>query len=536
MVHRWKTTVIAWSALGAALLLACGQDGQGAAGTGGAVADMSGQPEPRISSRHAGDAHAYNRGGYLVLVTSEDLDMNPVSYPGEIVNGSPRQNLFPMKTTWVHYLPVGSPPQSPASWRETAVLEESSITWFMGLFNGPNYHLWGPDMAFRADESATYLFAPDLQRQDTATSRVGVWRGRGFTGPFTQHGHEGTGDDGLLRIGGYTQGPTGYVSDPNVLTVDDGRIPNRYFLWADGDYDTEGIACGGIAIGRLRDNMVDVDDAHEVRIQGLPQITDSNSGCYKRAANVRQAIAEGRPQFGVPEARPYIESPALYYLTKEKDGVNSGSMPYYLIFPVNFDNGFQSLAYARASDPMGEFVYQGTVLPPGNEWTTHGSIVKWGEDWILFYHEKDTNADGLGRDRMVHATCLTFDSSGNIKAGNGGNLPLDRSATSNGYGINCAKRYGVSFIVSTSADRKDRSGRVTSVAAGVTGTMPDGQTFTCLPGQTCGWTAGQGGNLGLRASCPTGKVSWTGCTYQQGHGCSVSNITHRKTVTLTCLP
>ena len=45
------------------------------------------------------------------------------------------------------------------------------------------------------------------------------------------------------------------------------------------------------------------------------------------------------------------------------------------------------LCYAIGDNPYGPFTYQGVILDPVVGWTTHHSIVKFKDEWFLFYHD-----------------------------------------------------------------------------------------------------------------------------------------------------
>ncbi|MDE6690157.1 MAG: family 43 glycosylhydrolase, partial [Prevotella sp.] len=45
------------------------------------------------------------------------------------------------------------------------------------------------------------------------------------------------------------------------------------------------------------------------------------------------------------------------------------------------------LCYAIGDSPYGPFTFQGVLLDPVVGWTTHHSIVKYKDEWFLFYHD-----------------------------------------------------------------------------------------------------------------------------------------------------
>ena len=71
---------------------------------------------------------------------------------------------------------------------------------------------------------------------------------------------------------------------------------------------------------------------------------------------------------------------------------------YYFMYSTGNSH---HLAYATGSSPYGPFTYRGDVLDPVKGWTTHGSIVQWGDDWYLLYHSSERSG------RTTCATCAS---------------------------------------------------------------------------------------------------------------------------------
>ena len=63
----------------------------------------------------------------------------------------------------------------------------------------------------------------------------------------------------------------------------------------------------------------------------------------------------------------------------KKDGI------YYFSY-VGKDG---QLKYATSKSPLGPFTYQGVILKRMNSGTSHHSIVKWKDQWYLFYHSSE---------------------------------------------------------------------------------------------------------------------------------------------------
>ena len=71
------------------------------------------------------------------------------------------------------------------------------------------------------------------------------------------------------------------------------------------------------------------------------------------------------------------------------------------------------LAYATGDNPLGPFVYRGTILEPVVGWTTHHSIVEFGGKWWLFYHDSSLSG-GKNHLRCVKVREITYDGEGGI--------------------------------------------------------------------------------------------------------------------------
>lgn len=56
-----------------------------------------------------------------------------------------------------------------------------------------------------------------------------------------------------------------------------------------------------------------------------------------------------------------------------------------------------------SDNPLGPYEYKGTILGPVSSGTNHHSIVKFGDDWILFYHTGD-----LGRHNWPESPYMSY--------------------------------------------------------------------------------------------------------------------------------
>lgn len=149
--------------------------------------------------------------------------------------------------------------------------------------------------------------------------------------------------------------------DPCVLIDTDGKA---YIYWA-------GM---GLRMAKLKDNMMELD--------GEPKLVE-----------------------GLPEG--FKEGPFAF----ERNG------KYYFTFPwVREKDGTETLAYAMGDSPMGPFTFKGVIMDesPTKCWTNHHSIVKYHDQWYLFYHHNDYSPE-FDKNRSVRIDSLHFNPDGTIQ-------------------------------------------------------------------------------------------------------------------------
>ncbi len=148
--------------------------------------------------------------------------------------------------------------------------------------------------------------------------------------------------------------------DPNVLIDKDGQA---YLYWS----------MGNLFVAKLKDNMLELDSEPLV-IPNLPQ----------------KGLKEG----------PYVF---------ERNGL------YYLTFP-HVENKVERLEYAIGDNPMGPFKMTGVIMDesPVNCWTNHQSIVRYSNQWYLFYHHNDYSPK-FDKNRSIRVDSLFFDADGKIQ-------------------------------------------------------------------------------------------------------------------------
>jgi len=119
--------------------------------------------------------------------------------------------------------------------------------------------------------------------------------------------------------------------------------------------------------------------------------------------NMVELASEPRAIEGLPE-KGLKEGPSLF----ERHGV------YYLAYP-HAEDKTERLEYAISDNPMGPFKVAGVIMDESPEcWTNHQSIMKFKEQWYLFYHHNDLSPN-FDKNRSVRIDSLFFNEDGTIR-------------------------------------------------------------------------------------------------------------------------
>ncbi|MFI3319669.1 MAG: family 43 glycosylhydrolase [Rikenellaceae bacterium] len=100
-------------------------------------------------------------------------------------------------------------------------------------------------------------------------------------------------------------------------------------------------------------------------------------------------------------------------------GFKEGAFPfkrnglYYLTFAHIFNEEGFTLGYATSDKPMGPYRYQGKIMDNIGDGTNHHSVVKYKDQWILFYH--NWAISGMRKLRSICADYMEFNKNGTIK-------------------------------------------------------------------------------------------------------------------------
>lgn len=235
--------------------------------------------------------------------------------------------------------------------------------------------LWAPDAAFK--NNMYYLYFP--ARDHEGIFRIGAATGSSPSGPFKAE---------------KSYIPGSFSIDPAVF-VDDDKRAYMYFggLWGGqlekwqtgtfqpdtGEQDPEVPACGP-RFAELSDDML----------------------TFKTPPKEISIVDEsGKPLLAGDEERRYFEGPWVH----KYNGC------YYLSYSTGSTH---LLVYAMSRNPEGPYEFKGTILTPVIGWTTHHSIVQFGEKWYLFYHDSSLSG-GLNHQRCVKYAELHYNSDGTIQ-------------------------------------------------------------------------------------------------------------------------
>ena len=283
---------------------------------------------PLIMDQFTADPSAHVFEGRVYVYPSHDIPVPPGS--------GARENWFCMEDYHVFSS------ENLMDWTDHGVMfNQTNVTWLNGR---KGYDMWAPDCVEK--DGTYYFYFPVGGRTGVATSP-------------TPHGPWTVLDQPV-------NGPRGI--DPCVFIDDDGS----YYMFT-----------GGIQVGKLRDNMVEVENK-----QG--QIGQ------ERIANL--------PSPGLIEGSWAFKRNGKYYLTyphavRDEDG-----------------NEAERLEYSIADNVWGPYTWAGVILDQSESgcWTVHHSIIEYKDQWYLFYHDRDLSPD-FDKNRSIRADFLYFNEDGTIK-------------------------------------------------------------------------------------------------------------------------
>ncbi|MFW6365057.1 MAG: family 43 glycosylhydrolase, partial [Spirochaetota bacterium] len=218
-------------------------------------------------------------------------------------------------------------------------------------------YLFAPDCAYSETTGKYYLYFPD------SGDGIGVAVSDSPAGPF-----EDALDEPLVSRSTPGVEDVDWVFDPMCFIDDDGQA----YLYFGGGMPSDKDNCRVI---RLNDDMISLKDASATKIV---------------APNFFEAA-----------------------FMNKRDGV------YYLSYSTTFDTTSGEIDYMTSDDPMTGFEHKGTVLPNppyNNGNNNHHSILEFGDNWYVFYHNRRiANREGYSvYQRSVTVDYLYFDENGDI--------------------------------------------------------------------------------------------------------------------------
>lgn len=234
--------------------------------------------------------------------------------------------------------------------------------------------MWAPDAAHK--DGRYYLYFP-AKRAD-GIFQIGVAVSDTPQGPFAAQ---------PLPIEG------SYSIDPAVFEDDDGA----HYLYFGGIW--------GGQLQKYRDNAFGEDNVEPA--DGQPalgaRVGRLRADMLELAEPTREVIVldeHGDPLRADDHDRRFFEGPWLH----KHEG------RYYFSYSTG---NTHLLCYAVGDNPYGPFTYQGVILKPVVGWTTHHSIVRFGQQWYLYYHDA-LHSGGVTHLRSVKMTPLQHDADGRI--------------------------------------------------------------------------------------------------------------------------
>ncbi|MDP4245434.1 MAG: glycoside hydrolase family 43 protein [Bacteroidota bacterium] len=235
--------------------------------------------------------------------------------------------------------------------------------------------MWAPDAAYK--NGKYYLYFP-AKRPD-GIFQIGVATGDRPEGPFAAESH-------AIR--------NSYSIDPAVFVDED----ERAFMYF-----------GGLRGGQLqsyRSNQYGKENKEPLPDQPalgprVAMLTDDMLQFAEDVKEIRINDEQGRPLRAGDNQRRFFEASWMHKYKGK----------YYFSYSTG-DTHF--ICYAIGDNPYGPFTYAGRILNPVVGWTSHHSIVRFGADWYLFYHDSSLSK-GITHLRSVKVTKLTYDENGHIR-------------------------------------------------------------------------------------------------------------------------
>ncbi|WP_062049786.1 glycoside hydrolase family 43 protein [Bacillus sp. JCM 19034] len=314
------------------------------------------QNEPIVTHLYTADPSAHVFDGTLYIYPSHDLEHDGPDND----NGDQYQmedyHVFSMDSIEGPVVDHGK------------VLHVRDVPW-------ASQQMWAPDAAYK--NGTYYFFFP--ARDHDGIFRIGVATSKSPAGPFKP-------EDQYIA-GSFSIDPAVFVDgDERAYCYFGGLWGGQLEKWQTGTYlpDAEGPALDAPALGPR-----------------VAELSDDMLSFKEEPKEISIIDDEGNPILTGDEDRRYFEGPWVHkYLDY-----------YYLSYSTGTTH---KIVYAISKNPLGPFVFKGTILKPVIGWTTHHSIVQFKDKWYLFYHDCSLS-NGVNHKRSVKFTELHYNEDGTIQ-------------------------------------------------------------------------------------------------------------------------
>jgi hypothetical protein len=219
--------------------------------------------------------------------------------------------------------------------------------------------------------------------------------------------------DGIFRIGvAISDSPIGpFIPEPKAIK-ESFSIDPAVFKDSDGSYY---MYFGGIWGGQLQRWRAGIFNAEnpESPVAHLPK--DNEPSLCAKVAKLTDDLLEFAE---APKDILIVDEDGNSLLqgdTEKRFFEASWMHKYHEKYYFSYSTGDTHLiCYAIGDNPYGPFKYTGKILNPVVGWTSHHSIVEFGGEWYLFYHDSSLSK-GETHLRNIKVTKLTHDKNGLIK-------------------------------------------------------------------------------------------------------------------------
>ncbi len=247
-------------------------------------------------------------------------------------------------------------------WTDHGVIcNQTNVPWL----NRKGFDMWAPDCVFK---NGTYYFYFPVG------GRIGVATSDKPYGPWKVLDQPVTGASGI---------------DPCVLQDDDGSS----YLFT---------GAGGIAVAKLKDNMIELDTPPPAT---NTVATNNPPGRFGRGFRSSMQRIANLPRPGLIEGPFAFKRNGIYYLTYPHAVTDSAGQ-----------QGAEELEYSISTNVFGPYKWAGVITDTNASgcWTEHHSIVQYKGQWYLFYHDKQLSPN-FDKNRSVRIDYLHFNDDGTIQ-------------------------------------------------------------------------------------------------------------------------